>query len=91
MYSLHDLREARLCNASFTTVAARYSKFKGKEYEPSSTCHKDAPYLLQKKDLAKFQPTSNCSVFVDGADQSAFDLPHFVTFTEDDQRTILWI
>ena len=37
----------------------------------------------RKKDLARLNPSGNCSIIIDGADQSAFGLPHFATNTKD--------
>lgn len=36
----------------------------------------------QKKDKARLDPSYYCSIIVDGADQSAFGLPHFTTVTK---------
>ncbi len=37
----------------------------------------------KKRDRARLDPSKFCSIIVDGADQSAFGLPHFTTTTKD--------
>lgn len=39
----------------------------------------------KKRDRALLQPEQFCSIIVDGADQSAFGLPQFVTKTKDER------
>ncbi len=36
----------------------------------------------KKKDRAKIDPSEQCSIIVDGADQHAFGIPHFITKTK---------
>ncbi len=37
----------------------------------------------KKKDRAKLDPSEYCSIIVDGADQQAFGIPHFITKTKN--------
>ena len=37
----------------------------------------------KKRDRARLNPSEFCSIIVDGADQSAYGLPHFITKTKD--------
>lgn len=38
-----------------------------------------------RRDMARDEPNKYMSIIMDGADQSAYDLPHFCTSTKDDR------
>ena len=71
--------------------AANNRDFKRKEIlkrqkkEHNESIARERREYKKKKDKARLQPTEYLSMIVDGADQSAFGLPHFVIKTKDDR------
>ncbi len=73
---VHDAASAR----DFKSLAI----YRKKKSEHNGLIAMERREYKKKRDKAKLQPDQYLSIIVDGADQSAFGLPHFMIKTKDD-------
>ncbi len=59
--------------------------YRRKKAEHNELIAKERREYKKKRDQARLQPDQFLSIIVDGADQSAFGLPHFMIKTKDDR------
>ncbi len=75
--SIHDAAARR----DYKSLAV----YRRKKAEHNELIAKERREYKKKRDKAKLQPDQFLSIIVDGADQSAFGLPHFMIKTKDDR------
>ena len=75
--SIHDA----LCRKDFKTV----HELRSQKTEHNEFIARERREYKKKRDYARLQPNKYLSIIVDGADQSAFGLPHFMIKTKDDR------
>ncbi len=79
-----QLREG-LAEATKNGDHKRQSLIKKMKTEHNEMVGRERREYKKKRDKARLQPTEYMSMIVDGADQSAFGLPHFMIKTKDDR------
>ena len=75
-----ELPQAIQLAATEGTNTEQLMRERRKHYEMVS---RERMEYRKKKELASLHPSNYCSVIIDGADQSAFGLPHFAVNTKD--------